>query len=128
MRNILIGIFIVAGGIIGIPILIFGSLYFLLPDLCGNQVISKSLSPNDKLVAYVFERNCGATTDYSYQLSILDSDQKLKNKSGNTFRSAQRFEIKWGNPYELSVNYPKGAEVFKKKKYMGQIKVHYESK
>jgi len=85
IKNILNGILIVTGGIIGIPILIFGSFYFLLPDSCGNQVISKSLSPNDELVAYVFERNCGATTDYSYQLSILDSDGKLKNNRGNTF-------------------------------------------
>jgi hypothetical protein len=44
-------------------------------DLCGNRVIETALAPDGKTKALVFERDCGATTDFSTHVSILDGMQ-----------------------------------------------------
>ena len=54
-------------------------------DMCGNAMIAEYPSPNRKLKAVVFERNCGATTGFSTQVSILQSTDLLENDGGNVF-------------------------------------------
>ena len=56
-----------------------------LPDLCANTVIAEYPSPSGKLKAVVFDRDCGATTDFSTQVSILPSPSGLENEGGNLF-------------------------------------------
>ncbi|MED4206834.1 hypothetical protein [Neobacillus mesonae] len=36
-------------------------------DMCGNEIKHKIPSPNGENAAYIFERNCGATTGLSPQ-------------------------------------------------------------
>ena len=43
-------------------------------DPCGNEVLARQSSPAGAYQAIVFERDCGATTDFSTQVSILPSD------------------------------------------------------
>jgi hypothetical protein len=54
-------------------------------DLCGNTIVATELSPDRKLKAVLFERNCGATTGFSSQVSVLPSDRDLPNEGGNVF-------------------------------------------
>lgn len=54
-------------------------------SLCKNEIITELPSPDGKLKAVVFQRDCGATTDYSTQVSILKTSDKLANKGGNIF-------------------------------------------
>jgi hypothetical protein len=42
---------------------------------CGNEVSYRAPSPNGKVEAVVFNRNCGATTDFNTQLSIVPASQ-----------------------------------------------------
>lgn len=56
-----------------------------LPDLCANTVLAEYPSPTGKLKAVVFDRDCGATTDFSTQVSILPSSSSLGNEGGNLF-------------------------------------------
>jgi len=55
----------------------------LFSNMCGNEVFSVVVSPNKKHKAVLFQRDCGATTEFSTQISILDKNAKLLNKSGN---------------------------------------------
>ena len=71
--------------------------YFLLPDMCGNYLHSESYSPNGELKAVTFQRDCGATTGFSTQISILNADDELENEMGNIFRMA-------GHPDEVAPN------------------------
>src|SRR5579871_3272982 len=59
----------------------------LFPDLCGNDVIARYPSPDGRLELIVFERDCGATTRFSTQASILDRGGKLANEAGNLFQA-----------------------------------------
>jgi hypothetical protein len=54
-------------------------------DLCGNQVTQEVSSPSGNYRAIVFEFDCGATTGFSTQVSILPANKKLKNETGNIF-------------------------------------------
>lgn len=51
--------------------------------MCGNTVIAESLSPGGEWKAVSFERNCGATTGFSTQVSVLGAREELKNEGGN---------------------------------------------
>ena len=56
-----------------------------LPDLCANTILAEHPSPSGKRKAVVFDRDCGATTDFSTQVSILPSSSSLGNEGGNLF-------------------------------------------
>ncbi|MGG2024675.1 hypothetical protein AB1282_02705 [Gottfriedia sp. S16(2024)] len=88
---------IIAAVITVISLAGYFTLDYLFGDMCGNEITHKEVSPKGDKVAYIFQRDCGATTGYSYHLSILGSDRKLPNKSGNTFVSDDTFLINWIN-------------------------------
>lgn len=72
---------------------------------CGNELISTTVSPDGNYEAHIFVRDCGATTGYSYQLSILKDGKEVKNRSGNTFVSDGEFTVEWIDDRLIKVNY-----------------------
>jgi hypothetical protein len=52
-------------------------------DLCGNEEAFRVPSPDGKIEAVVFERDCGATTDFSTQISILPKGASVQSGAGN---------------------------------------------
>jgi hypothetical protein len=50
---------------------------------CSNQIIKQIPSPNGKMKAVVFQRDCGATTGFNTQVSVLLSNQQLPDEGGN---------------------------------------------
>lgn len=54
-------------------------------SLCGNEVIAEVPSPDGKYKVVVFQRDCGATTGFSTQLSLLPSKRMLDDVPGNIF-------------------------------------------
>lgn len=52
---------------------------------CENTPVSEIHSPDGRLKLVVFERNCGATTDFSTQASLFDRHGKLDDEAGNVF-------------------------------------------
>jgi hypothetical protein len=54
-------------------------------NVCGNQILSESFSPDRTYRVVVFQRDCGATTGFSTQVSILKAMETLPNESGNLF-------------------------------------------
>ncbi len=68
-----------------VALMIFGTGYYFLSDMCANTVISSNPSPNIKWKAVLFERNCGATTGFSSQISLLEKNEELQNEAGNIY-------------------------------------------
>ncbi len=56
---------------------------FSLAGDCGNDPISEIQSPDKSLKVVIFQRDCGATTGFSTQVSILSAKRTLPNESGN---------------------------------------------
>lgn len=53
---------------------------------CGNTILSEVTSPGAELEAVVFDRDCGATTKSSIQVSVLPAGDPLRaSKPGNLF-------------------------------------------
>ncbi|MFB6468682.1 hypothetical protein ACE38V_18115 [Cytobacillus sp. Hz8] len=99
----------------------------LFGGMCGNEIIQEVPSPRGEKMAYLFSRDCGATTSISYQLSILDKGEEFPNKSGNTFVSDGEFTIKWVNEKNLSVKYGRSSETYEMDTRVNGIKVEYVS-
>lgn len=100
-------------------------LNLLFGDMCGNEVIQAVPSPSGDKVAYLFNRDCGATTGVSFQLTIMDKGDELPNKSGNTFVSDGEFTIGWVNEKNLRINYKEASKTHEKDTRVNGIKVEY---
>ena len=84
-KKIAIGLAALIVVAVGALVLLAYALSSAFDDMCGNAMIAEYPSPNGKLKAVVFERNCGATTGFSTQVSVLQSTDPLENEGGNVF-------------------------------------------
>ncbi|MDP5205496.1 hypothetical protein ORI99_00335 [Alishewanella sp. SMS9] len=107
--------------------------YLWLPDMCGNYFHSERFSPNGEFKAVTFQRDCGATTGFSTQISILDADDKLENEMGNVFRMSGHPDkvapnVVWESDSVLKIDkHITGKEYFTETSYgwFNPIKVQY---
>ena len=71
-------------------------------NLCDNTEVFRVASPDGQLEAVIFERSCGATTDFSTQISIVRKGSSLASGAGNTFIADSNHgaapRAKWGGP------------------------------
>lgn len=78
---------IALGGIVLNCLLWLGGCSLLMDDigdhLCGTNITQTVFSPDGKYKAVVYEWDCGATTSFSTQVSILKSSKSLPKKQGN---------------------------------------------
>jgi hypothetical protein len=109
-------------------------------DMCGNQIVSETFSPNKKNKAVIFVRDCGATTGYSTQVSILDHDHKLKNtEGGNVLIAYDNYygehsnhfgglDVKavWMDNENVTLIFDHGAEVNIKETELHGIKINHQ--
>ncbi len=56
-----------------------------LPDPCSNEVISEVTSPNQKMKAITFQRDCGATTDFSTHVAIIPFGSSIEKVGTSIF-------------------------------------------
>lgn len=61
----------------------FVMIFSALTPLCGNDQLQEFRSPDGKLKAVVYRRDCGATTGFSMNVSILPAVKGLPNEAGN---------------------------------------------
>ena len=62
-----------------------GLAYYTSTDMCGNHVIADLPSPDGAFKAIVFQRDCGATTNFSTQVTLLKQGADLQDRKGNVF-------------------------------------------
>ena len=103
----------------------------MFDDMCGNEISQEILSPNGKLKAVIFTRNCGATTGFSTQISLLPKTQKLLNSGGNIFTTdwygQPPIEVNWVSNEQLIIKYPREAKTFTKETDFDDITIKYET-
>jgi len=90
------------------------------------DVIQEVVSPDGKYVAYVFEANGGATTRFTYRLSVLKNGKKLKaGDIGNTFITYDEFDVEWVDDDTLKVNNISSIYIFKQETKIDDVSVSY---
>lgn len=107
-------------------------------SLCSNEVSKEIPSPNGGFKVVVFQRDCGATTGFSTQISILASTDSPRNSLGNVFTADDnrgaapvdsqgrlRVSIRWASTNRVIIEYPKGSRVFKHEDHWKNIVISY---
>lgn len=115
-------------------------------DPCANTIISETGSPDGRLKAIVFRRDCGATTDFSAHVSVVDSDERVlpaatllrSTKAGNVFVAdtdhgsapsaaggGPPVKIDWVGPKRLRIIHDERVRVFKAEKTIADVEIEY---
>jgi len=106
--------------------------------MCGVSLVRRVPSPDGRWEAVLFERDCGATTDFATHVSVLRTGAKLPNKPGNLFIADSdhgraplvdgnviNVSIQWAGPDSLVVRYDRKARVFSQEPKVQGISVVY---
>jgi len=133
---------LISGAVLAVLVVAaIGLLWFFVPDIsdmCRNEIISEIPSPEGKLKVVVFQRDCGATTGFSTQVSILSGNQLLENEGGNLFISdtdhgaapsgpggGPALAVTWQNENSVRMSYHQKTRVFKQESTVGGASVSY---
>ena len=100
--------------------------------IAGNSEIFR-ISSNNKYDSVLYERDAGATTNLSYQISIIKKGSNLSNKQGNIFicEFNEKFDLSfivmnWKNDNKLTIEYRNvGITIFKKVENWNDVKIEY---
>jgi len=126
-------------------VLVAGALFFVaynflsFDDTCQNEVLSELANPNGQVKAVIFQRNCGATTGFSTQVSIIEFGHELKNVGGNVLvadtnhgeapsdeNGGPKVEADWIGNKNLKLSYHPKARTFTKVTSFNDIQITYE--
>lgn len=113
----------------------------LFGGMCANDVLKETISPDGKKRVIVFQRNCGATTGFSTQASVLSVSRSLPNDGGNVFSAdtnhgtapsgpggGPELEASWVSSNELVLEHHPQARVFKAEPSIGDTHVRFVSR
>lgn len=108
-------------------------------DPCGNTVIKRSVSPDGQHSAVLFERNCGATTGFSTQISVLIPNE-APTDGGNAFVAGAdddtadtgywggpSAEMEWLAPGHLLVRFASGSNIFVREENVDGVKITFKA-
>lgn len=98
-------------------------------DMCGNEVLQSIASPSGMHKVEVFSRDCGATTDFSTQVSIISADGRLPNESGNilVLDGTVPVRVQWRSDSKLTVAGLGTSQAFKQESSLAGVSIEYEN-
>jgi hypothetical protein len=118
---------------------VYACMEFLSGDMCANEIIEEIPSPNKGFKAVIFTRDCGATTGYSTQLSIIDNSANLDNEAGNVLimsdktgdgltsdNGGAKVNATWTSDTTITIYFDSRTEVRKQEPEINGIKASYE--
>lgn len=96
-------------------------------DPCGNEISQTVTSPSGKIKAVVFNRNCGATTGFNTQVSIIPSLESLPGDGGNTLilDGTVPLKIEWRSDSALHLSGLSAAKIFLQSQSAAGVSVSY---
>lgn len=108
-------------------------------DACSNEIVARVASPDENREAVMFQRDCGATTGFSTQVSILEKGEPLLG-SGNTFRADDGHgaaktgpwggswaEMEWLASDRLLIRYAAESRLFEQDESVSGVAISYEA-
>ena len=108
--------------------------------LCGNDVVSEVPSPGGTHRIVVFQRDCGATTGFSTQVSLLSGRKRLPNEPGNLFRAdtdrgrapsgpggGPAVQVRWLDEHRVLLVHHPAVRVFHAERKRDGVQVEYRT-
>jgi hypothetical protein len=101
-------------------------------NLCKNSLRYEKISPDGKITASLFERNCGATTPYVQVVSLRLSTDTLELEKFDdwvfSIHGKSNIKIKWEEIDKLSISYSGTGDSPTLKNQWKEIKISYTKK
>jgi hypothetical protein len=107
-------------------------------DQCSNALVKVVKAPGGRHAAALFQRDCGATTGFSTQISVLAPGDKVTG-SGNAFIADDNrgiaavgswqgswADVQWLSPDHLLVRYADKSRVFKQSDQVAGVAITYQ--
>lgn len=108
----------------------FSGCAFLLRSSCGNTVKSEVRSPDGKYIATLFERDCGATTDFSTIVSIRESSTEFKPDDLGVFvvKGQPKIDLAWDGEAGLRLHCKacRAEEIFRQQRAWKDINISFQ--
>lgn len=105
-------------------------------DACRLQVASEIPSPSGELKAVLFQYDCGATTPFTTNVSVMPAGESTAKKPGNVFSAyhgssagpwgGPNAKIQWLSDRSLKISYIADAKVSLQSSQVGKVAVAYE--
>jgi hypothetical protein len=99
---------------------------------CSDDVKANSSSPDDKYIATLYERNCGATTDFTTIVNLRSSKEKFDSEKGDIviIEGRRQVNILWKDERTLQVECKdcRSEDMFKRESVWGDIEILYEAR
>lgn len=105
---------------------------------CANSLISHIDAPDGLHNAVMFQRDCGATTGFSTQISVVETGVEPTG-SGNSFRADDNHgaaaagewggpwaEMRWLAPDHLLIRYAAKSRLFEQDDEVSGVKISYQ--
>ena len=93
---------------------------------CENEIREVLVSPDGAKKLVIFSRDCGATTGFNVQISVLDRSRDLSDAAGNLFISGEgKVKAVWKNERKVVIGFEKGLEIFKPEQSSDGIEAEY---
>lgn len=99
-----------------------------LEPSCGNDLAKEFPSPNGQLKAVVFRRDCGATTSFTMNVSILPAGQSLPNQPGDAFvkDDDEPPAVHWIDDTHLLISETWPGKILLQKNAVGKVQISYK--
>ena len=107
-------------------------------DVCVNEQVSRTDAPDGRRSAVMFQRDCGATTGFSTQISLVKPGDEPFG-GGNTFRAdadhgaaatgdwgGPGADMEWLAPDHLRIRYAAKSRLFEQADRVSGVKISYE--
>jgi hypothetical protein len=128
----------VLGVVLGGTMLALLGFWALVRDMCRNDVLAEFPAPGARHRAVVFQRNCGATTGFSAQVSVLRGSLGLPNDGGNVFvadtdhgrapagpAGGPVVDVRWIDNSQLEIVHDIRAQVFRADSLVEGVKIRF---
>ncbi len=113
---------------------------FSLSGECRNEILSELNAPGNAVKYVVFQRDCGETTGFSTQVSLIKVGETLKNESGNIFIAdtnhhkaptgvggGPEVRIKWVSDTHLQIRHHQMVRAFLAERNNNGVRIDYET-
>ena len=105
------------------------SLAGCMDDYCSNERSAEVVSPDGTKKVVLFSRNCGATTGFNTQGTVLDRTEALPDREGSAFIIDQgTAKVSWADNTKILVILESNARVLKKELSDHGISIEYQTK
>ncbi len=96
-------------------------------NLCENEISLTKVSPSGKFQAVSFFRNCGATSGFNTQISIIPTESNLPNDGDNIFiiDNDIQLSINWISNNTILISGNLDHRIYKQEQNFSDVHISY---